>query len=94
MVAVRREVSPKLAIVAVLVVMVVAVGFVLADRWRRGAFVLGVAVVIAGVLRLVLSDEAAGILQVRSKPFDVGALLAVGGAIVFLAVSIDPLGTD
>jgi hypothetical protein len=42
----------------------------------------------------MMPSERVGLLAVRSKPFDVGALVAVGGAIVWLAVSIDPLGTD
>lgn len=78
---------------AVLVVIAVAVVFGLADRWRRGAFVFGVATVLAGLFRLCLPTERVGLLAVRSKGFDVGALLTVGGAIVLLAVTIDPLGT-
>ncbi|NLU81820.1 DUF3017 domain-containing protein [Rhodococcus sp. HNM0569] len=91
---VRTAVRRHAPILLVLVIVLVAVGFVLADRWRRGAFVIGLAAVVAGVLRLVLSDDAAGLLAVRSKAFDVGALAVVGGTIVWLAVSIDPLGTD
>lgn len=84
----------NLPMLAVLVVIVVAVVFVLADRWRRGAFVFGVATLLAAVFRLTMPSERVGLLAVRSKAFDVGALVAVGGAIVWLAVSIDPLGTD
>ncbi|MBF0659963.1 DUF3017 domain-containing protein, partial [Rhodococcus sp. (in: high G+C Gram-positive bacteria)] len=40
-----------------------------------------------------LDDSRVGVLAVRSKGFDVGALLVVGGVIVALAASIDPLGT-
>ncbi|AOW92147.1 hypothetical protein BFN03_03980 [Rhodococcus sp. WMMA185] len=83
----------NLPMLAVLAVIVVAVVFVLADRWRRGAFVFGAATLLAAVFRLMMPSERVGLLAVRSKPFDVGALTAVGGAIVWLAVSIDPLGT-
>lgn len=44
-------------------------------------------------LRLVLTDDTAGLLAVRSKTFDVGALGAVAAAMVYLALTIDPLGT-
>ena len=81
------------AILVVLAVIVAALVLVAADRWRRGALVFGAAVLVAAVLRLVLSEEQAGLLAVRDKPFDVTALTAVGGAIVWLAISIDPLGT-
>lgn len=84
----------NLPMLAVLLVIAVAVVFVLAERWRRGAFVFGVATLLAAIFRLTMPSERVGLLAVRSKPFDVGALVAVGGAIVWLAVSIDPLGTD
>lgn len=82
------------AILLVLAVIVGALVLVAADRWRRGAFVFGAAVLVAAALRLALSPDKAGLLAVRGKTFDVAALTAVGGAIVWLAVSIDPLGTD
>ncbi|MDV7355607.1 DUF3017 domain-containing protein [Rhodococcus oxybenzonivorans] len=84
----------NLPMLAVLLVIAVAVVFVLAERWRRGAFVFGVATLLAAIFRLTMPSERVGLLAVRSKSFDVGALVAVGGAIVWLAVSIDPLGTD
>jgi hypothetical protein len=83
----------NLPLVAVAVVIAAAVVLVLADRWRRGAFVFGGATILAGVLRWALAPEQVGVLAVRSKGFDVAALLLVGGAIVALAASIDPLGT-
>ncbi|MEE2034168.1 DUF3017 domain-containing protein, partial [Rhodococcus chondri] len=71
-----------------------AVVLVLADRWRRGAFVFGAATMLAGVMRWALDPDQVGVLAVRSKGFDVAAMLVVGGMIVTLAASIDPLGTD
>lgn len=80
----------------VLVVLVVAGAFVLvlADRWRRGALVLGGAMLLAAFLRAVVSPERVGLLAVRGRGFDVAAMTAVGVAIIVLATSIDPLGTD
>lgn len=83
----------NLPLLAVTLVIAAAVVFVLADRWRRGAFVFGGAVLLAGVLRWILDDAQVGLLQVRGKKFDVAAMLVVGGMIVALAASIDPLGT-
>ena len=48
----------NLPMLAVLVVIVVAVVFVLADRWRRGAFVFGVATLLAAVFRLCCRRSA------------------------------------
>lgn len=89
-----RCAKKNLPILAVLAVIVVAIVFVVADRWRRGAFIFGTATLLAAAFRLILSPERAGLLAVRTKTFDVAALLTVGGAIVWLAISIDPLGTD
>ncbi|MBN4926109.1 DUF3017 domain-containing protein [Hoyosella rhizosphaerae] len=80
-----------LAIVGIL--LLIALALVLGDRWRRGAFVLGVAAILAGWCRLILPEVQAGLLAVRSRPFDVAALAAMGTMIVWLTLSIDPLGT-
>ncbi len=79
---------------AVLVVVAAAFVLVLADRWRRGALVLGGAMLLAAVLRAVVSPDQVGLLAVRGKGFDVAAMTVVGAAIIALAASIDPLGTD
>ncbi|RVW11471.1 DUF3017 domain-containing protein [Prescottella agglutinans] len=84
----------NLPILAVLLVVAAAFVLVLADRWRRGALVLGGAMLLAAVLRAVVSPERVGLLAVRGKGFDVAAMTVVGAAIIALAVSIDPLGTD
>ncbi len=83
----------NLPLLAVSAVVLVAIGFVLADRWRRGAFVFGIATLLAAGFRLCLRPEEVGVLAVRGQAFDVAALTLVGGTIVWLAVSIDPLGT-
>ena len=88
--AIRRCIPMAL----VLVVVAAALILVLADRWRRGAFVLGVAVLLAAVCRGALPTSAVGILAVRSRVVDTATMASVGAAIVVLAVSIDPLGTD
>ena len=80
----------NLPLIVVALVIAVAVALVLADRWRRGAFVFGGATILAGVLRWVLDESRVGVLAVRSKGFDVGALLDEGGVIVALAASIHP----
>lgn len=83
----------NLPLLAVAAVVLVAIGFVLADRWRRGAFVFGIATLLAAGFRLCLRPEEVGLLAVRGQMFDVAALTTVGATIVWLAVSIDPLGT-
>lgn len=90
---VRRFSREQWPILLVSVVFLAALALVIADRWRRGALVVGIAVALAAVLRLVLTDEHAGLLMVRSKTFDVTAMSLVAAAMVYLALTIDPLGT-
>lgn len=73
---------------------VVAVVFVVWDRWRRGALIFGSAALVAAAFRLCLPTVQVGLLAVRSKPFDVAALTALGSAIVFLAATINTLGVN
>ena len=84
-----RHHLPLLLVVAVLLVAVV---FVVQDRWRRGAFVVGGATLLAAGLRACLPTARVGLLAVRSKPFDVGAYTVLGGIIVVLAATVSSLG--
>jgi len=78
-----------------LVGLIFVTAFVLvgANFWRRGALLIGIGVGVAAVLRLVLSDERAGLLVVRSKGLDFVTTAVVGAAMVYIAWTIDPLGT-
>ncbi|MGL4304563.1 MAG: DUF3017 domain-containing protein [Mycobacteriaceae bacterium] len=71
----------------------IAIVLVALDRWRRGAVVFGVATLAAASFRACLSPEKAGLLAVRSKKFDVAALIAFGVTTLWLAASIESLGT-
>ena len=64
-----------------------------ANFWRRGALLIGVGVGVAAALRLVLSDERAGLLVVRGKGTDFLTTATVTAAMVYIAATIDPLGT-
>ncbi|MFN7245036.1 MAG: DUF3017 domain-containing protein, partial [Dietzia cercidiphylli] len=77
----------------VLAGLAVALGFVMFERWRRGAFLLGLIALAAAVLRGVVPDERARLLGVRSKGFDVAFYAAIGVVVLWLATSIDSLGT-
>ncbi|CKP70906.1 Conserved membrane protein of uncharacterised function [Mycobacterium tuberculosis] len=89
----RRTVGAQWPIL--LVGSIFAVGFVLAGAnfWRRGALLIGIGVGVAAVLRLVLSEERAGLLVVRSKGIDFVTTVTVAAAMGYIASTIDPLGT-
>lgn len=87
------QVRAQWPLALVLIGVAVALGFIVLERWRRGAFILGMVALAAAALRLVVPDERARLLGVRSKRFDVGFYTAVGAVILWLATSIDSLGT-
>lgn len=64
-----------------------------AKFWRRGSLLIGIGVGVAAALRLVLSDERAGLLAVRSKGIDFVTTATVAAAMAYIAWTIDPLGT-
>ncbi|HUO40646.1 MAG TPA: DUF3017 domain-containing protein, partial [Mycobacterium sp.] len=45
-------------------------------------------------LRLVLSQDRAGLLVVRGRMMDVTTMAQVSAAVVYIARTIDPLGTS
>ncbi|XTL04159.1 DUF3017 domain-containing protein [Mycobacterium tuberculosis] len=71
-----------------------AVGFVLAGAnfWRRGALLIGIGVGVAAVLRLVLSEDRPACWWC-SKGIDFVTTVTVAAAMVYIASTIDPLGT-
>ena len=79
----------------VMVELIFVAAFVLAGAnfWRRGSLLIGIGVGVAAVLRLVLPDERAGLLVVRSKGVDFVTTATVAAAMVYIAATIDPLGT-
>jgi hypothetical protein len=74
----------------ILSLLVAATGLVVLTfyNWRNGVLVFSAAVLLAGVLRVVLSDTAAGLLHVRGRMFDTALLLGVGLAIGTLALIV------
>jgi uncharacterized membrane protein len=81
-------------ILTVAAVFSVALALVAAGFWRRGALLIGIGVGVAAGLRLLLPDEQAGLLVVRSKPLDFATMAVVSAAVVYIAFTIDPLGTS
>jgi hypothetical protein len=66
--------------------------FVGPNSWRIGCLVIGSSLGIGAVERLALPPGEAGLLQVRSKPFDIAVLALGGGAIIALAILVPPGG--
>ncbi|GAA1326869.1 DUF3017 domain-containing protein [Pseudonocardia xinjiangensis] len=73
-----------------LVMLIAAAGMVrvLTQHWREGAVLLGGALLVAGLLRILLPVDRVGLLAIRSRPVDVLCYAAFGVVMTALAVTI------
>jgi hypothetical protein len=78
----------QLPLLAVLLTVGVGLVLVTFEHWRRGLVVVGLALVGAGVLRLLLPLRRLGFLAVRSRPVDVVLLVGVGITLTAFALAI------
>ena len=74
--------------VVVVVATVVGLGLVAFGPWRRGIALVGFTLVFASAMRLVIKEDEAGMLRVRSRLFDVTVLAGVGVSLIALAANI------
>jgi uncharacterized membrane protein len=81
-------------ILTVAAIFSLALALVAAGFWRRGTLLIGIGVGVAAGLRLLLPDEQAGLLVVRSKRLDFATMATVFAVVVYIAFTIDPLGTS
>jgi flagellin-like protein len=91
--SVRQLVRSQWPILTVVLIFVVAFTLAAANFWRRGALLIGIGVGVAAVLRLALTEDRAGLLVVRSKGIDFTTTAVVAATMVYIAWTIDPLGT-
>jgi hypothetical protein len=73
-----------------LVLVIATAGFlrVLAEHWREGTGLIGGALLVAAVARILLPDDRAGLLAVRSQAIDVLCYGGFGVLMVMLAATI------
>jgi hypothetical protein len=81
-------------LVWLLVVVTAGLVVIRAHHTRAGLGLIATAVALAGLVRLLVSPRTAGLLVVRTRAFDVAALLAMAGGLVALVVLVPfPPGT-
>jgi hypothetical protein len=85
-----RKVRAHLPFLAVMLVVALAFGRIALQHWREGTTELGVALLLAGVLRASLTRTAAGLLAVRSRRVDIITYALFG--LVVIAVSLTITG--
>jgi hypothetical protein len=76
----------------VLVLVGIVAGLVIAlvweSGWRLGCLVIGGSLGVGAIERIAMPSRDAGLLQVRSKAFDVGMLTVLSVAIIVLALVV------
>ena len=58
------------------------------DTWRLGTLVIGSSLLVGALIRAALPAREAGLLQVRSRGFDLTVLILGGLAIIALAIAV------
>ncbi|ALI25563.1 hypothetical protein XA26_17160 [Mycolicibacterium fortuitum] len=91
---VRKVFAGQWPILVVGLIFIAAFVLVVAGYWRRGALIIGIGVGAAAALRLALTDDRAGLLVVRSRTIDFATTATVSAAVLYIAWTIDPLGTS
>lgn len=82
-----------LGVVALVVLLVVSVAYLVTEHWRRATVVFGVAMLWLAILRFTCDSKVLGILTVRSRRFDAIYSASLGMVMLFLALSVDSLGS-
>jgi uncharacterized membrane protein len=91
---IRRVVRAQWPILSVFAIFLLALVLVAAGFWRRGSLLIGIGVGVAAAYRLLLSEERAGLLVVRSRGIDFATMTTVSVVMIYVASTIDPLGTS
>ncbi len=90
----REVVREQWPILTVAAIFAVALLLVAAGFWRRGTFLIGAGVGVAAALRLALPESRAGLLVVRTKSLDFATMTTFSLVMLYVAWTIDPLGTS
>ncbi|HEY2203468.1 MAG TPA: DUF3017 domain-containing protein [Pseudonocardia sp.] len=89
---IRRRLADRVPLHGALsvVLVIAAAGFVrvLAEHWREGTGLIGGALLVAAIARVLLPDDRAGLLAVRSQMVDVLCYGGFGLLMVVLAATI------
>jgi Protein of unknown function (DUF3017) len=84
----RSRIPSALPAALVGAVALVGMGLVLTQHWRKGAVLLGAALLVAAVLRMLVPLDKVGLLAIRSRAIDVLCYSGFGVVMVVLAFQI------
>jgi hypothetical protein len=86
--ALGRRVRAQYALSAVLAVVVIAFVRIGLQHWREGTTELGLALLLAAVLRAALPDRPAGLLAVRPRRVDIVTYTVFGLIVILVSLTI------
>jgi hypothetical protein len=78
----------QLPFAVVLLIVVVGIVRIVMYHWREGTVLIGVALLVAAVLRIMLPDRRAGLLAVRKRKVDVLLYGGFSAMILFISLTI------
>lgn len=78
----------QLAFVAVMLIVAVGILRIIEYHWRQGTALIGIALLVAAVLRLALPAERAGLLAVRTRKIDALFYVGFGAMILYVTLTI------
>lgn len=86
----RNRDLKELPFLVVLLIVVGAVGYALAQpqHWLRAVGAMSVGLLLAGLFRLLLSNEQAGMLRVRRRSFDVACYWSFATLAMLFALAL------
>ncbi len=84
----RSRIPAALPAALVAAIALVGMGLVLTQHWRKGAVLLGGALLVAAVLRMVIPLDRVGLLAIRSRAVDVLCYSGFGVVMMVLAFQI------
>ncbi|MGM1060754.1 DUF3017 domain-containing protein [Saccharothrix sp. Mg75] len=57
-------------------------------HWRQGVVLIGLALLVAALLRVMVTDEQAGLIAIRSRSVDALLYTGLGFAVIVVAMTI------
>lgn len=74
-------------------ILIMVFGLILMNRWRRGVFILGFAMIYLAVVRWLVDSKILGVLAVRSRKFDSAFSASLGATMMLIAFGVESQGS-
>ncbi len=84
----RSAAGQHLPFALVLGVVLLGILRIVQYHWRQGAVLIGVALLLAALLRVLVTDEQAGLIAIRSRSVDALLYSGLGFAVIVVAMTI------